>query len=158
VKKAAAILLIVGLMQMSGDLLGISALKGIGAATGASPAPKVFSSVRGLETFSSRFFIEWIDPSGARSSVRLTPELYARLRGPYNRRNVYGAAIAYGPVMPAALRDPVMRFALCGDMPLLREVGIDPRRVAAGLKVRVEPLAGTKAEGRSLILEPPCPP
>ena len=157
-KKAAAALLIVGLMQMSGDVLGISALKGIGAATGASPAPKVFSSVRGLETFSSRFFIEWTDPSGAIESIRLTPELYARLRGPYNRRNVYGAAIAYGPVMPAALRDPVMRFALCGEMPLLREVGIDPGRVAAGVRVRVEPLAGTEVEGRSLILEPPCPP
>ena len=46
---------------MTGDLLHLSALKGIAAATGASPAPKVFSAVKGLETFSTQYFVEWID-------------------------------------------------------------------------------------------------
>ncbi|HEY3305277.1 MAG TPA: hypothetical protein VGL70_17270, partial [Candidatus Binatia bacterium] len=84
----AALLLLLGLAQMAGDLAGLTALKGIAAATGASPAPKVFSAVKGLETYSTRFFIQWNDPAGAVLSVQLTPNMYARLRGPYNRRNV----------------------------------------------------------------------
>jgi hypothetical protein len=161
--KAALFLLTLGLLQMAGDLLERKpfpllgrALKGVGAATTASPAPKVFSSVRGLETYSTRFFVEWDDRAGARQSLDLTPEVYGRLRGPYNRRNVYGAALAYGPVLPAELRDPVMRYALCGDAPLLRELGIDPAEVRGGVRVRYEPLPGTDLGDLPRILEAPC--
>jgi hypothetical protein len=62
--RAAVFLLALGILQMAGDVLRLPALKGIGAATDASPAPKVFSSVRGLETFSTRFEIEWTDTNG----------------------------------------------------------------------------------------------
>jgi hypothetical protein len=133
--KRAIFLVILGVAQMLGDLTGVLPLKAIAAATGASPAPKVFSAVQGLETYSTRFFLEADD-----RRVELTPEVYSRIRGPYNRRNVYGAALAYAPVLPHELRDPVMRHALCGDAPLLRELGIaSARRVA----VTLEPLPGT---------------
>ena len=143
VDLAAIALCGIGLAQMTGDLLQVDWLKGIAAATQASPAPKVFSSVRGLETFSTRFFIEW--PGGR---VQLTPERYSKVRGPYNRRNVYGAALAYAPVLPAELRDPVLHYALCGDAPLLRELGLSGiRRPAA---VVLEPVGSrpTKFEAR----------
>src|SRR5262249_3975793 len=145
VMKAAVFLVALGLLQMGGDLLQQYAiapvdqvgrlLKGVGAASTASPAPKVFSSVRGLETYSTRFFVEWTDRGGATHSLHVTPEVYARLRGPYNRRNVYGAALAYGPVLPAELRDPVMRYAVCGNAPLLRELGIDPGQVRGRVRI-----------------------
>ena len=48
-KAAPVLLLLVGLLQMAGDTLGVPVLRGLGAAWGASPAPKVFSEVRGLE-------------------------------------------------------------------------------------------------------------
>jgi hypothetical protein len=161
--KAAAFLLFVGLLQMTGDLLeraGIekvgSAIRGVGAATTASPAPKVFSSVRGLETYSTRFYVEWTDLTGEEHSLHVTPEVYARLRGPYNRRNVYGAALAYGPVLPKELREPVMRYAVCGDAPLLRELGINPEQVKS-VWVRYEPLPGTDLGDLPRKLEAPCP-
>jgi hypothetical protein len=163
-KKAAVFLTVLGLAQITGDLLqqhvaegAGRAVKGVAAATAASPAPKVFSSVRGLETYSTRFTVEWTDHSGSEHSLPLTPEVYARLRGPYNRRNVYGAALAYGPVLPAELRDPVMRYALCGDAPLLRELGVDPEEIAGRVRVRYEPLPGTDAGDWPRVLEAPCP-
>ena len=162
--KAAVFLVVLGLMQMTGDLLercvnavAGRALKGFGAATTASPAPKVFSSVRGLETYSTHFFVEWTDRTGVAHSLHVTPEIYARLQGPYNRRNVYGAALAYGPVLPEELRDPVMRYALCGEAPLLRELGIDPEQIAGRVRIRYEPLPGTDLGGLPRILEAPCP-
>jgi hypothetical protein len=162
--KAAIFLLVLGLLQITGDLLQNhvnepigKAVKGIGAASAASPAPKVFSAVRGLETYSTRFFIEWKNQEGVEHSLQLTPEVYSRLRGPYNRRNVYGAALAYGPVLPPELRDPVMKYALCGDAPILRELGIDPAHVNGPVRVRYEPLPGTDLGDLPRVLEASCP-
>jgi hypothetical protein len=149
---AAAIGLgLLGLAQMAGDVLHLTPLKAIAAATVASPAPKVFSAVRGLETYSTRFFIVW---PGHR--IEMTPEVYSRMHGPYNRRNVYGAALAYAPVLPPELRDPVMRRALCNGAPLLREVGVDPRAIRGTPAVVLEPLPGTSLEGMQTRFEAPC--
>lgn len=146
-KRGAAIaLVLLGVAQMIGDLTGVLPLKAVAAATGASPAPKVFSAVQGLETYSTRFFLE---ADGRR--VELTPEVYSRIRGPYNRRNVYGAALAYAPVLPRELREPVMRHALCG--PLLQELGIPPANRVA---VTLEPLPGTSLGKLQTRFEASC--
>ena len=136
-RAAAAALCALGLAQMAGELMGLTALRGRAAATGASPAPKVFSAAQGLETYSTRFYME-----GAGQRVELTPELYSRMRGPYNRRNVYGAALAYAPVIPPALRDPVVLRAFCGDPPLMRELGFDWKPANGPFAIELEPLAG----------------
>ena len=140
-KIPAAVLVILGTAQMAGDLSGLAPLKAIAAATGASPAPKVFSAVQGLETYSTRFYIEW---AGRR--IELTPEVYSRMRGPYNRRNVYGAALAYAPVIPAKLRDPVIRYALCGDAPLLHELATDVNALHGSVVIVLEPLSGARSD------------
>src|SRR6476660_1631201 len=127
-RKSVVLLLALGLLQMAGDVLRLPAIKGLAAATAASPAPKVFSAARGLETYSTRFFLEWTDKTGHFQSLEITPEQTRGLRGPYNRRNVYGAVLAYGPIMAtdkrtAALYTSVARYAFCGDAPLLTELG-----------------------------------
>ena len=142
--KAATFLLVLGLLTMVGDLTGFVALKGFGAATVASPAPKVFSAVEGYETYSTRFFLKWEDGN----SLELTPAVYSRLRGPYNRRNIYGAILAYGPVLwkNERTRDmfwSVTRYALTGDAPVLRELGIDPATIDGPIWVTYEPLPGS---------------
>lgn len=148
-----------GVVQMAGDLAGFRPLSGIGAATMASPAPRVFSAVRGYETYTTRFFLEWQDPDprGSREVARLelTSDVYARLRGPYNRRNIYGAVLSYGPVLPPPLRDPVLRHALCGDRPLLRELGVDPGP-GHRLALRYQPRPGIPAAPVPLVIEAPC--
>jgi hypothetical protein len=128
-RRAALGLALLGIAQMAGDLLRIPALAGVAAASAASPAPKVFSAVRGLETFTSGFALEIRSAGGSTRRVQLTPELNARLRGPYNRRNVYGAVLAYGPVLAADPRtrplfDALSQGALCGDATLLDELGL----------------------------------
>ena len=167
--KSAAALLVLGLLQMTGDVLektGLTTvgrpLKGIGAASTASPAPKVFSAVRGLETYSTRFHLEWTDRAGQSHDLLITPELYGHLRGPYNRRNVYGAVLAYGPVLAtdprtAPMFRAVSRAALCGEAPLLRELGVDPGDVVGGVRVRYEPRPGADTGDLPLVLEAPRP-
>jgi len=143
-RRAIAIvgLALVGVAQMAGDIFHCPILRAFAAATAASPAPKVFSTVKGLETFSTRFFIEWNDATGAQHSVEITPERNAHLRGPYNRRNVYGAVLAYGPVLETdphtiSLFNEVSTYALCGNAPLLRELGI-PAKATESLRIRLQ--------------------
>ena len=161
-KNAPTIFLIVlALAQMVGDVTGLTALRGLAMATAASPAPKVFSAVQGLETYSTRFSIEWRDRAGQQHSLALTPEVYSRMRGPYNRRNAYGAIVAYGPVFasnPATvpLFEGVGRFAFCGQAPLLRELGIDPTTLDGPPRVRLRPLEGSDTGDLPLLFEAPC--
>jgi len=157
----AALLLFLGVAQIAGDLAGLPALKAIASATGASPAPKVFSAVRGLETYSTRFFLEWNDAAGRPRSLELTPEIYSRVAGPYNRRNVYGAVLAYGPVLAGDARtrpmfDAVARYALCGAAPLISDLDIDPKSIRGAVRVRLEPHTGAELRDLPLVLEPRC--
>jgi hypothetical protein len=154
----AAILLIVGLLQMSGDLLGWPILKGIGAATAASPAPKVFTSLRGYEAYSTRFYLEWKAQDGIPHSLQIIPENYAKLRGPYNRRNAFGAILAGGPLLITdeklqPMFQEVSTYALSGDAIILREMGIDPTAIAGNIRVRYE--AVTNPPANSLPRELP---
>ena len=160
-RASGIFLVILGLAQMTGDVLGISALKGIAVATTASPAPKVFSAVRGLETYSTRFSIEWSDASGSERSLELTPEVYGSIRGPYNRRNAYGAILAYGPIFAStpetqALFESVSRYALCGDAPLLIELGIDAKASVGPVRIQLEPLPSSDVGDLQLVFEAPC--
>lgn len=160
--RPAVFLLTLGLLQMSGDLLRVPVLKGIGAATGASPAPKVFSSVQGLETFSSEFYVEWTDRTGVAHSLKLTPEVYAHIKGPYNRRNVFGAALAYAPILQGDPRtremfESVIRYALCGQAPLLQEIGIDPNQFSGPPRIRLVPRFGTGFGDQPFLITPSCP-
>ena len=150
---AARGLLALGVVQMAGDLAGSLPLKALGMAMAASPAPRVFTAFDGFEPFSTRFTLEWSGPEGARAAP-VTPELYARLRGPYNRRNVYGAALAGGPVLAddALLRpmfDSVTAYALCADGRLIRELALDSR-ATRDVRLLYEPAARGAAEARRI--------
>lgn len=145
---AAYGLLLLGLLQMVGSLTGVAALRDIGAASAASPAPSVFTTTRGLETFSTRVELSWYDADGMERSMVLTPDLYSGLRGPSNRRSVYGVVLAYGPLLTtdprtAEMYQQVSRFALCGNAPLLRDLGLDPLRIGPPITVRYTPRPGS---------------
>jgi hypothetical protein len=148
----AAALLVLGSLQMVGDAAGIAPLKGIGAALTASPLPKVFTDVRGLETFASEFTLLATLPSGRELTLPITPEVYRRLGGPYNRRNVYGAALSYAPRLPRPLWEAVFCFGLGSEGPLRRELGVPAG--ARHLRVRI----ATRTRGRRdvWVLEAPC--
>lgn len=137
------VLLLLGVVQMLGDILNVQALSAVGAAAGASPAPRVFTAHEGFETYSSRFFVFWQDADGKRRRLMLTPAVYSRLRGPYNRRNAYGAALSYGPVLasnPATrpMFESALEYALCREPGVMEELGIEPDR-SLPLGVALEP-------------------
>lgn len=110
------LIIIIGFLQTIGFLTKIKPIRNLGIVTAASPLPIVFTEVKGVETFASDFFFRWNDSSAETQEVKITPELYSKLRGPYNRRNIFGAAIAYGPVLPEEVWGPILNYGLCNDI------------------------------------------
>jgi hypothetical protein len=160
-KLGAVALVAVGTMAMAGDVAGSPTVFGLGLATGASPAPKVFTSRDNLESFSATFELTWDEPDGPHS-VTLTPQNYAELAGPYNRRNVYGAALAGGPLMTSnptlePMYSEVSQAAFCtGSSSILDELGIDASARTSPLRVHVTPQPGHPTPDVPLNLVLPC--
>lgn len=131
----------VGCLQLGGDLIGNDTIKALGAMTHASPAPKVFTAQNGFETYSPRFIVTAIDAAGKETAVRLTPQVNARVRGPYNRRNAYGAAISYGPVLASSAHtrpmfEAAFYYGFCNARGIVAEVGLPE---VARYRVTVQP-------------------
>jgi hypothetical protein len=149
---AALVLSIVGCLQMVGYLSGSRALRGIGAATAMAPFPKVFSDVDGLETFASDFILHWQDAQGGEHLLPITPELYSRMAGSYNRRNVYGAALSYAPRLPESLWSAVFCYAFGPAGPLRHDFGLP----ADAHDFTVEITTKTKGRNDRWMLKPAC--
>ncbi|MEZ4237714.1 MAG: hypothetical protein R3F59_16510 [Myxococcota bacterium] len=150
--KRAWALLALGLVAMAGDALHATPVFAVATAWGASPAPKVFTTRDGLEGFSARFTLE-----GPGGSVDLDPETYRRLRGPYNRRNVYGAALAGGPYLVdhpylGALHHQVATYAFCRETSVLDELGVP---LEGPVTLVVTPRTGTHTD-LPLRIGSPC--
>ena len=149
---AALGLVLVGCLPVTGYFLDSRVLRGLGAATAAAPFPKVFSDVDGLETFASEFTLHWRDGRGGTHALAISPELYSRLGGAYNRRNVYGAALSYAPRLPAELWQAVFCFGLAPQGPLRREFGLpdDARDFAVEIRTK------TRNRTDRWMLQPSC--
>lgn len=130
------LLIFLGLLQSFGHIFQSISFKGIGAASVASPLPIVFTRVRGVETFASEFSVDYLTKDSVQHRLEITPEVYSRLSGPYNRRNVYGAAFAYGPLMPFELRHRVYHFGLCSPGTLLKDFGINEKISEATIHIK----------------------
>jgi hypothetical protein len=122
--RLALVVLGLGMLQMVGHFCGSKVLRGIGLASGIAPYPKVFCASDGYEAFAASFELVGRRGDGALWSCRLDPERYARLAGPYPRRNVYGATLAFAPRLPPELRDSLLARALAPGSRLRRELDI----------------------------------
>ena len=131
----AATICVIGTLQIAGYLTGSRALRGAGLATGISPFPKVFCEADGYEPFAATFSLT--DDKG--QNIAINAERYSQLRGPYQRRNVYGAALAYAPRLPDDLRDHLFAKVLLPESPLAEELNLPDLR---NPKIQIRTRAG----------------
>ena len=147
VKIFSVLLVLVGLLQSFGYLIGSKPIKQLGIVTVASPLPIVFTQQKGfLETFAFDFTLVY-EENGVEKSIKITPELYSKLDKPYNYRNVLGAVISYGPMLPEPLVQSVLRYAFIDPAPLSKTFNLG-RLDHAHLELRSK----TKGVDKSYIL------
>lgn len=142
------LVILIGCLQIIGHVFKNKNIKGLGAMTASSPLPIVFTTVKDLETFSSDFFFLMTDNMGTQKRIQITPELYSKISGPYNRRNVYGAAIAYGPILDSTLLNSVLHYAICKEV-LIKELDLDTK-----LKYEIQVVSNSNQQ--TWTLKPNC--
>lgn len=121
------LLILVGFISIFGKLIGNEKMIGLGFISASSPLPLVFSQFRGVEGFALSYIIDY-QVDGSWKKLKISPEVYAQLAGPYNRRNVFGAAMAGAPMLTGKKESRLIKrlhkYSLC-DGPLAKELGID---------------------------------
>lgn len=126
------ILLLIGIMSPLGYILNSPTIKGLGFISTASPLPFVFSSYNSIETFSTEFNLDINMINGSKLNINMDNNLYQSLKGPYNRRNVYGVIFSHGPFFTDSklieIRQQILYWGLCsnskGNGILAKEFGI----------------------------------
>ena len=125
---ASLFLIFIGCLQPLGYIFNSDVVRGLAFATVASPSPLVFSVFKGVETFSTTFEMTTRWPNGTQQTQMMTPALYGKLEGPYNRRNVYGVIFSHGPFFDTeqmiTLRQQVLKHGICNGGSLIREFGL----------------------------------
>lgn len=129
---AAIFLCFLATVKVVADVFALERLSAVAAITNVTPAMKVFTAQHGYETYSSVFELTVHYDNGKTITSELNPRNYSGLRGPYNRRNVYGALIAYGPVLVSnpstkPMWNEMTRRAFCGSSSVLAELGFSNR-------------------------------
>jgi hypothetical protein len=117
----AWLLVVIGCLGPFGYLIDSKPIKGLALAWMVSPIPIVFSDANGFEAFAAKFEIELTLKDGSQSVRPISFKEASKLRGPYNRRNVFGAAIGYAPRLPLQMVVSVLRYGLCAGGPLVEE-------------------------------------
>jgi sterol desaturase/sphingolipid hydroxylase (fatty acid hydroxylase superfamily) len=121
----ASLVIGIGLVQTIGYCSGKETIKGLGFVTCSSPLPIVFTEVKGVETFSLYYHLTILTESNDTIRIDLDPQTYSKLKGPYNRRNIYGAAFGYGPVLPEKQRNAILHYAFFDEQfGIAKEFGI----------------------------------
>ena len=146
---AAAVVCALATTAMIGDVIGSRVVKGLGGVSAAAPFPKVFCEFEGMEGFAAEFTIVCETADGP-CAVPITPELYSRLSGPYNRRNVYGAAMAGGPKLPRPMWEAVFRHGFGPGGPLRVEFGLPPDATNVYVVIRTK----TRNRHEQWLLQP----
>jgi len=145
-----------GSTAMLGHILGVPELKGLGLASSAAPYTKVFcqatdpSDGRNFETFAMDFKLLYRLENGTEQSLLITPEIYQKMQGPYQRRNVYGAVLAYGPALPEKIRRDTLHYALIAPGAVPKELGIPLNAT----DFRIELTSRTRGSAHQWILQP----
>lgn len=150
----ALVILAFGLSAMVGELLNMSTLKGVGLASCASPYTKVFSQATAsdngapFETFAASFILHYTASDGVAHELNITPDLYQKLKGPYQRRNVYGAILAYGPALSKNVQQRTFDYAINSPGYLRKELNIPE----SASRIRVEMISQTEGSNHSWLL------
>lgn len=139
------ILLITGCISTFGLTINSHTVKYIGFISGSSPLPLVFSAYNGVETFSTEISLHGRFKDGEELNLTMTRELYAKLKGPYNRRNMYGVMFSHGPFFTdpqlVQMRDEVLKHSMCAipgrkSGHLIKEFGYDQELSHAIIKIQ----------------------
>jgi hypothetical protein len=141
-RSACVGVVLVGMSQPLGYVLGWSGLRSLGVVSGASPLPLVFNALNGYEYWAAQHKLELQLRDGAWSDLALDSHIFAELPGSHRLHMLLTFPFMAAPIVPQPLWEEMLERALCDSGPLARAAAL-PSEVRAG---RIE----IAAPGRSI--------
>jgi len=153
------ILVIIGCLNTFGYVNNMPKVRGVAFMTVASPLPLVFSVYNGIETFSTMFDLDITFQNDTQIQKTIDHKLYGNMKGPYNRKNVYGVVFSHGPFFKEPnqikMRDQILQYGLCKPGELAKEFGIYDKLKHVTINVKSKTVGN---EGKSWRIDVPCQP
>lgn len=122
-------LVIWGSLNSALFLMHYDGAREIAFVSASSPLPLVFSTFNGQETYSTGFNITVEYQNGTIIQSPLDANLYNKMGGAYNRRNIYGAVFTHGPFFDRDvlinIRQNILHYAVCAPGSLTKEFGFE---------------------------------
>lgn len=122
------VLVIWGTLNSTAFIAHNDSVKEIGFVTVSSPLPLVFSAFNGYETFATSFNLTITYQNNTIITKSLDANIYNKMTGAYNRRNVYGAIFSHGPFFDKSnlirIRQTVLNYAVCSPGIIAQEFGL----------------------------------
>lgn len=140
--RVAAImfLVILGSLSTFAYIKDDDLIRGAAFSTAASPLPLVFTAYNNVETFSLSFDVNFVTKNDSQLHVTMDKEMYNKIQGPYNRRNIFGATLCYGPFFDKPnmiqMRQQILHWGVCQPGNLIKEFGITDEIKEATFLVR----------------------
>ena len=110
-------LIAVGCLSSVGFIFGMPTVRAVGTISVVSPLPLVFSTYYRQETFSTYFTLDIYTTNDTRIIIPMTRDVYEKIDGPYNKRNVYGVVFSHGPFFRSPeliqLRHQILHYGFC---------------------------------------------
>lgn len=152
----AFFLIFLATVKVVADIFDFKKLSALAAITNLAPAMKVFTAHDGYETYSSKFSIKVIHFDGEVVEKNIDSKTYAGLEGPYNRRNVYGALIAYGPYLTSKSNTNKMWQVMadnsfCRKKSVLSELGFSNTSGVTSVSIKYTNLNNTSSKYKNKL-------
>ena len=93
----------------------------------------VFTKYNGIETFAltHEFNIKFRD--GTEFSRIMDDEMYGKIKGPYNFKNVIGASLTHLPFTTdeklSSIRNDILKYAICSPENIISDFGIENKDI-----------------------------
>lgn len=113
-KSVCLILLIaVGCLQFAGYIIKKPILRGLGIAYSVAPLPTVFSTINGVEGFTTMHTIYYTDANQKYDSIKLDQHLFSQFRRHYFLKQAYSIFLAYPHILKPRMVEDGLDFILC---------------------------------------------
>ena len=152
----AAVIVLIGLLQIFGYVSGNRRLSALGVLSGASPLPLVFNAVNGVEYWAAEYEIEAQTQSGRTFKRTMTPELFAKMPGPHVVHMAYGIPFAIAPISPDPFWKIPLRYSFCRGGYMARTFEIPTQEEIRNVTIQMR--SKTEGDPRTWNLQIQCRP
>ena len=147
------ILILVGMMQMTGYTFKQNTLKRVGRVTGASPLPLVFYQVRGYETWACDYHIQFTYDNGEKKHLKIDPEFYSKMMGNHEAHLAYSIPFARFLLTDSPFWVRPLSYGFCSNGPIAEALGLEHKIQRVDFTISSKTAGNEKTWQKTLV----CP-